>query len=168
MVGYVHPAAQQNSDLFAAFREGLSLTGYVDARNVTIKFRSEEGQYHRLPEIAAEFVRRQLNVIAAGTSVAALAAKRATSSIPIAFARQRPDEGRAGRQSRFHKFWCQQEGRHTSGRRLRRAHSQGREASRPLSSTANQVRTPDQRQHGEGVGDHGEGSLLARAGEVIE
>jgi len=86
MVGYMHPTAQPNSDLFAAFKEGLSQTGYVDGRNVIIEFRSAEGQYDRLPAIAAEFVRRQVNVITAGTPVAALAAKRATSSIPIVFA----------------------------------------------------------------------------------
>jgi ABC-type uncharacterized transport system substrate-binding protein len=52
---------------------------------VTIEFRSAEGQYERLPAIAAEFVRRQVNMIVAGTPVAALAAKRATKSIPIVF-----------------------------------------------------------------------------------
>jgi len=53
---------------------------------VIIEFRSAVGQCDRLPAIAAEFVRRQVNVIVAGTPVAALAAKRATSSIPIVFA----------------------------------------------------------------------------------
>src|SRR6516225_3525824 len=86
VIGYMHATAQPNSDLFAAFKEGLSQTGYVDGRNVIIEFRSAEGQYDRLPAIAAEFVRRQVNVIVAGTPVAALAAKRATSSIPIVFA----------------------------------------------------------------------------------
>jgi putative tryptophan/tyrosine transport system substrate-binding protein len=52
---------------------------------MTIEFHSAEGQYDRLPAIAAEFVRRQVNVIAAGTPVAALAAKQATTSIPIVF-----------------------------------------------------------------------------------
>jgi putative tryptophan/tyrosine transport system substrate-binding protein len=86
VVGLMHATAQVNDDFVAAFKEGLSQTGYVDGRNVTIEFRSAEGQYDRLPSIAAEFVRRQVNVIAAGTPVAALAAKRATTSIPIVFA----------------------------------------------------------------------------------
>jgi putative ABC transport system substrate-binding protein len=86
VLGLMHATARTNDDFVAAFKEGLSQTGYLDGRNVTIEFRSAEGQYDRLPAIAAEFVRRQVNVIAAGTPVAALAAKRATTSIPIVFA----------------------------------------------------------------------------------
>ena len=86
VVGLMHATARTNDDWVAAFKEGLSQTGYLDGRNVTIEFRSAEDQYDRLPAIAAEFVRRQVNVIAAGTPVAALAAKRATTSIPIVFA----------------------------------------------------------------------------------
>ena len=86
VVGLMHATARTNDDFVAAFKEGLSQTGYLDGRNVTIEFRSAEDQYDRLPAIAAEFVRRQVNVIAAGTPVAALAAKRATTSIPMVFA----------------------------------------------------------------------------------
>jgi putative ABC transport system substrate-binding protein len=86
VVGLMHATAQPNDAFVAAFKEGLSQTGYVDGRNVTIDFRSAEGQYDRLPAIATEFVQRRVNVIAAGTPVAALAAKRATTSIPIVFA----------------------------------------------------------------------------------
>jgi putative ABC transport system substrate-binding protein len=86
VIGFMHATAGAESDLFAAFKEGLRQTGYIDGRNVTIEFRSAEGQYDRLPTIAHEFVRRQVNLIAVGTPVAALAAKRATSSIPIVFA----------------------------------------------------------------------------------
>ena len=86
VVGLMHATARTNDDWVAAFKEGLSQTGYLDGRNVTIEFRSAEDQYDRLPAIAAEFVRRQVNVIAAGTPVAALAAKRATTSIPMVFA----------------------------------------------------------------------------------
>jgi ABC-type uncharacterized transport system substrate-binding protein len=86
VVGFMHATAQPNDVFVTAFKEGLSQTGYVDGRNVTIEFRSAEGQYDRLPAIAAEFVQRRVNVIAAGTPVAALAAKRATTSIPIVFA----------------------------------------------------------------------------------
>jgi putative ABC transport system substrate-binding protein len=86
VVGFMHATAGADSDQFTAFKEGLRQTGYVDGRNVTIEFRSAEGQYDRLPAIAAELVRRQVNLIAVGTPVAALAAKRATTSIPIVFA----------------------------------------------------------------------------------
>ena len=86
VVGLMHATARTNDDWVDAFKEGLSQTGYLDGRNVTIEFRSAEDQYDRLPAIAAEFVRRQVNVIAAGTPVAALAAKRATTSIPMVFA----------------------------------------------------------------------------------
>jgi putative ABC transport system substrate-binding protein len=85
VIGFMHATAQSNSAFVAAFKDGLSQTGYVEGRNVTIEFRSAEGQYDRLAGIAAEFVRRQVNVIHAGTPAAALAAKRATASIPIVF-----------------------------------------------------------------------------------
>ena len=86
VVGFMHATAQPDDEFIGVFKEGLRQTGYVDGRNVIIEFRSAEGQYERLPAIAAEFVRQQVNVIAAGTPVAALAAKRATTSIPIVFA----------------------------------------------------------------------------------
>jgi putative ABC transport system substrate-binding protein len=72
--------------LVEAFQEGLGTEGFVHGRNVWIDYRWAEGHYNDLPKLAAELVQRRVNVIAAtGGVVTALAAKKATSSIPIVF-----------------------------------------------------------------------------------
>src|SRR6516162_904373 len=87
VVGFLGPSSAQVSvKHLEAFRKGLSESGYVVGRNVAIEFRWAGGREDRMPELAADLVRRQVAVIATPQSTAgALAAKAATSTIPIVF-----------------------------------------------------------------------------------
>ena len=85
VVGFLQGADYDDRILTAALRLGLSQSGFVEGKSVTIEYRDAHGQYDRLPALAEELVRRQVAVIGTVTPIAALAAKAATTAIPIVF-----------------------------------------------------------------------------------
>jgi putative ABC transport system substrate-binding protein len=85
-IGYLVTSLAVSPHPQEAFRQGLRDLGYVEGRNVVIEYRDAEGKPERFPAVAAELVALKVDVIVAGPTLAALAAKQATKTIPIVFA----------------------------------------------------------------------------------
>ena len=87
VIGFLHGGAPGPfAPNLLAFQQGLSEAGYVEGKNLAVEYRWANGQFDQLPALASDLVRQQVTVIAVVTPIAALAAKKATTSIPIVFA----------------------------------------------------------------------------------
>jgi len=86
VIGFIRNTTRDDTtDLLKAMHQGLRQTGYAEGRNVAVEYRFADNQLDRLPTMAADLVRRQVAVIVAGGDASSLAAKGATTTIPIIF-----------------------------------------------------------------------------------
>jgi putative tryptophan/tyrosine transport system substrate-binding protein len=132
VIGYLSGRSPEaEGPILAALRRGLEETGYLADRNIAIEFRFSDGQEDQLPALAAELVRRRVAVLVATDRPSALAAKAATSTIPIVFAsgldsvelRCQPEPARGQRDRRAcfqHRAWAEASGTASAGGTQRR------------------------------------------------
>lgn len=85
-IGYVTPTSRSANPQFDAFRQGLRELGYVEGKNVIVEARFAEGRIERLPALVAELIGLKVDVLLAGSPVGAVAAKNASTTVPIVFA----------------------------------------------------------------------------------
>jgi putative ABC transport system substrate-binding protein len=85
-VGFIYPGSKRLTLLFDVFRRELADLGYVEGRNIIIEPRFADGQYERIPELAAELVRLKMDVIAVQGTVTVRAARKVVATTPMVFA----------------------------------------------------------------------------------